>query len=122
MADNDTDRDAGLTDDEILDRHPAARRRAGLLPDERDPNDDSSEGPFDQYAAGSAGGGLAVGGLGGTTVGDGSPDNADTESPMADPLDDDHATVEDVENDSDGPYGGVSGGAVGGTPAGKRAT
>lgn len=80
----------------------------------------------DVHAAGTPGGGTAVGGLAGTTVGDGSPDDADLNDALGsgnfdvalaadDPIAGDEATGEPDA------YGGPTGGAVGGTPAGKRA-
>ncbi len=39
-------------------------------------------GRKDIYAAGTPGGGLAAGGLAGTNIGDGDPDNADLENAM----------------------------------------
>ncbi len=72
----------------------------------------------DVYAAGTAGGGTAVGGLAGTTIGDGAPGGAGLEEAMgSSKFDAEEADAED--NDA---YSGVSGGAVGGTPAGKRAS
>ena len=69
----------------------------------------------DPTAQGTPGGGSEVGGLAGTNVGDGAPENADLEDTFAGP---DRYDVEE-----DGPsYAGPSGGAVGGTPAEKRST
>jgi hypothetical protein len=68
----------------------------------------------DPHAAGTPGGGTEVGGLAGTNVGDGAPENADLERAFGDPRGDEPLP------DPDTPYGGISGGAVGGTPAGKR--
>jgi RNA polymerase-binding transcription factor DksA len=69
----------------------------------------------DRHAAGTPAGGTEVGGLAGTNIGDGSPDNADLEQAMAGDLDEEAA--------GDGPpYGGISGGAVGGTPAEGRSS
>jgi RNA polymerase-binding transcription factor DksA len=72
----------------------------------------------DPHAAGTAGGGTAVGGLAGTNVGHGDPDD--------DALDRAAGSGNfDVEIEADEPvgdgYGGPAGGAVGGSPAGKRA-
>lgn len=88
-------------------------------PDERAPNEPAGpagSGAGDIYAAGAPGGGSAVGGLAGTNVGDGSPDNADIDAAGG-------SSEFDVALDADEEegYAGVSGGAVGGTPAGKRA-
>ncbi|MDY3555529.1 TraR/DksA C4-type zinc finger protein [Gemmata sp. JC717] len=72
--------------------------------------------PTDVHAAGTPGGGAAVGGLAGTTVGDGSPDGANLQDAMGSgPLDD------DTEGDELPAEAGPAGGAVGGTPANKRA-
>jgi DnaK suppressor protein len=71
----------------------------------------------DTYAVGDAGGGTAIGGLAGTNVGRGEPNISElheaTGSGMYD-TDDDRLAP-------DTPLGGPSGGAVGGTPARKRA-
>jgi len=68
----------------------------------------------DSHAAGTPGGGAAVGGLAGTTVGDGDPTGTGLEEAMG---------GADIELDREDPeiYGGPTGGAVGGTPANKRA-
>jgi RNA polymerase-binding transcription factor DksA len=79
-------------------------------------------GPFgntDRHAAGTAGGGTAVGGLAGTNVGHGDPDNADLEQAMGSGQFD--ADIEENRDDEEG-FAGQAGGAVGGTPAGKRAS
>jgi hypothetical protein len=70
----------------------------------------------DRYAAGTPGGGSAVGGLAGTNIDEGSPQNDDLEK-HENGIED---TVPD-EDDGGPPYAGHSGGAVGGTPAGGRA-
>lgn len=77
--------------------------------------DDGSE---DRNAAGTAGGGTAVGGLAGTNVATGSPADADLERAMGSGNFD----VEVEQDDANEPYAGHAGGAVGGTPAGKRAS
>jgi hypothetical protein len=69
----------------------------------------------DPEAAGTPGGGSEVGGLAGTNVGDGAPENADLEEAMG-------RGIEPEAEDEDGAYGGPHGGAVGGTPAGGRAS
>jgi RNA polymerase-binding transcription factor DksA len=93
--------DVGLLDG---DRLPVA----DLEPPEEKP---------DIHAAGTAGGGTAVGGLAGTNIGDGAPSGAGLEDAMGSGnFDAEEADAED--NDA---YAGASGGAVGGTPAGKRA-
>src|SRR5215471_16148167 len=70
----------------------------------------------DHHAAGTPGGGTEVGGLGGTNVDEGSPRNADLEEAMGTGT---HAP--EAEDQAEG-EGGISGGAVGGTPAGKRSS
>ncbi len=72
----------------------------------------------DVHAAGTAGGGTAEGGLAGTNIGEGDPNNADLERAMGSGSHD-VAIEEDAEDNV--AYSGRSGGAVGGTPAGKRA-
>jgi hypothetical protein len=78
-------------------------------------------GGHDIHAAGTPGGGSAVGGLAGTTVGHGDPDNADLEDAMGAGI---HDTAEAAEDEDEllSELGGAAGGAVGGTPAGLRAT
>ena len=71
----------------------------------------------DVHAVGTAGGGTAVGGLGGTNIGHGDPAGAGLEEAMG--SGDFDARQVDTEESS--PQAGRSGGAVGGTPAGKRA-
>lgn len=69
----------------------------------------------DRHAAGTPGGGTEVGGLGGTNLPDGSPEDLDLATPMA-------TGAHPPEADEDEPpYSGASGGAVGGTPAEGRA-
>jgi len=68
----------------------------------------------DSHAAGSAGGGTALGGLAGTNQGRGDPTPADLERATA-TGEFDHVDSVDTE-----PTAGSSGGAAGGTPAGKR--
>ena len=62
--------------------------------------------------------GLAAGGLGGTNYGDGSPTGGDINlnEAMGTGI---HDNLGDEEG-NEAPYAGPSGGAVGGTPAGKR--
>ena len=70
----------------------------------------------DRFAAGTPGGGTEVGGLAGSNVGDGDPDNADLETAAGTGIED-----EEQEDDAGPPYAGHAGGAVGGTPAQGRA-
>ena len=87
---------------------------------------ESMAGQEDRHAAGTPGGGSAVGGLAGTNVGHGGPDDADLEEAMGSSAYD--ASIEsqsvqakpltDVQETA---YSGRAGGSVGGTPANKRA-
>jgi RNA polymerase-binding transcription factor DksA len=72
----------------------------------------------DVHAAGTAGGGTAVGGLAGTNIGDGAPTGAGLEDAMGSGNFD----AEEVDAEDNNAYAGLTGGAVGGTPAGKRAS
>jgi len=70
----------------------------------------------DIHAAGTPGGGTASGGLAGSNTGDGDPDDVDLEDALG------SGVLDTTEEDQEGPpYAGPSGGAVGGTPAEKRA-
>src|SRR3954452_22594987 len=62
----------------------------------------------DPHAAGEAGGGTEIGGLAGSNIGDGTP--FEDEGPWKAEY-----------GEENGPYAGLSGGAVGGTPAQGRA-
>jgi len=74
-------------------------------------------GDVDIHAAGTPGGGTAYGGLAGTNIGDGSPENADLEDALGSGIgDNDEEQEEPTEA-----YGSSEGSAVGGTPAGGRA-
>jgi len=88
---------------------------AGQRPDELLPGQNSGEGSRDVGAAGTPGGGLAAGGLAGTNAPDGRPDET-LEPAMAYGGHDRAGDERQVEE----PQSGLSGGAVGGTPAGKR--
>ena len=79
---------------------------------------DASRNRSDSHAAGTAGGGTAVGGLAGTNQGHGDPNVADLEDAMGS---DSFDVTDRRDVDHDTPQSGRSGGAVGGTPAGKRA-
>jgi len=81
------------------------------------PEDDSTD-QEDVHAVGTAGGGTAVGGLAGTNIGEGEPDNANLEEAMGSGNYDQEIDANDEDTDT---YSGPSGGAVGGTPAQKRA-
>lgn len=102
-------------EEKLEQRDMSARHR----PDERAPNDlpgPPGSGAGDRHAAGEPGGGSAVGGLAGTNIDDGSPDNADIEA-AGGSSDFDRA----LDANDEEAYTGIGGGAVGGTPAGKRA-
>ena len=102
------------------ERHPSGETSdTELLDGDRLPVADMEppEEKADVHAAGTAGGGAAIGGLAGTNIGDGAPTGAGLEDAMGSGnFDAEEADAED--NDA---YAGISGGAVGGTPAGKRA-
>jgi hypothetical protein len=78
--------------------------------------DRGAHGRADIHAAGTPGGGTAVGGLAGTNIGDGSPDDVDLEDALGSGIHD-----QDNEEEEEA-YSGPSGGAVGGTPANRRET
>jgi DnaK suppressor protein len=86
---------------------------SGVVPDDAEPDEDV-------HAAGTAGGGTAVGGLAGTNLGDGAPDNANIEDATGS-SNFDVGIDGDEEAERPQAYAGPSGGAVGGTPANKRA-
>jgi RNA polymerase-binding transcription factor DksA len=101
------------------DTRPTAETDDSAVHPERIPAVDlepPEEGHADVHAAGTAGGGTAVGGLAGTNIGDGAPDGAGLEDAMGSGNFDVGLEAEDPEA-----YAGPSGGAVGGTPANKRA-
>ncbi len=93
-----------------------SRRRAGQRDDELLPGQSSPESAGGSNAVGTPGGGLAAGGLAGTTEGDGSYDEANQEDAMSAGIYDHNGD----RVDEDLPEGGRHGGAAGGTPAGKR--
>ena len=73
----------------------------------------------DRHGAGTPGGGLASGGLGGTNSGEGSPEDAgNLNDPMASGVEDQGP----FEEEGGPPYAGHAGGAVGGSPAEGRST
>jgi len=75
--------------------------------------------PGDVHATGTPGGGTAVGGLAGTTVGEGDPTDADLEAAMGSSEFDVKAASDGDEEEPEA-FAGPHGGAVGGTPANKR--
>jgi len=72
----------------------------------------------DIYAAGTPGGGTEFGGLAGSNAGDGAPENELHEMQAAEANGDYNSEAQEATP----PYSGLSGGAVGGTPAEDRAT
>ena len=93
---------------------PGATRRAF----DREDNGGGTPGsPLgDRHAQGTPGGGTAVGGLGGTNIDEGSPQNANLEEAVG-------ASPEDQEDAEEGQgYAGHAGGAVGGSPAEGRSS
>ncbi len=72
----------------------------------------------DVYAAGTAGGGTAVGGLAGSNEGHGDPRVSEIQDATGSSMFD----AEDGREDEQSPASGPSGGAVGGTPARKRSS
>jgi hypothetical protein len=89
---------------------------AGQRPEELLPGQNSGERSRDVGAMGTPGGGLAAGGLAGTNAPDASPDE-----PLEDAMARGYKDRAGDEQQPDEPQSGRSGGAVGGTPAGKRA-
>jgi RNA polymerase-binding transcription factor DksA len=80
----------------------------------------------DTHAAGTPGGGTAIGGLAGTNLGAGEPREADLEDAMGSSEFDAQIETEPVQElpssgEPSGGFAGHAGGAVGGTPANKRA-
>lgn len=91
-------------------------RRAGQRRDELAPGEDSGSAARDRGAIGTPGGGMASGGLAGTNAPDAVPDGGELEDAMTSGPDDHSGD----RISSDEPQSGRAGGAVGGTPAGKR--
>lgn len=97
--------------------------REGEMQEDRRTNTDDIDFPADRvrhgdsHAAGTAGGGTAVGGLAGSNEGDGEPIIVDLDNASGSGNFD----VEDDRPDDHTPLSGFTGGAVGGTPARKRA-
>jgi DnaK suppressor protein len=80
----------------------------------------AADAAIDSHAAGTPGGGSALGGLAGTNLDGGDPDGEQLENAMA-------SGSFDVADEADEPkandaYSGPSGGAIGGSPANKRST
>ena len=75
--------------------------------------------PGDIHAAGTPGGGTFLGGLAGSTSGRGEPDIADLQDAMGSGSFETEEAASEIKHPT--PKSGRSGGAVGGTPVGKRA-
>jgi hypothetical protein len=91
-------------------------RRAGQLRDELSPGEDSGAGGREGAAAGTPAGGAALGGMGGTNAPYAVADENELDAALAVGRRDAEEELEDPNE----PQSGRSGGAVGGTPAGKR--
>jgi len=89
---------------------------AGQRPEELLPGQNSGGRSRDVGAVGTPGGGLAAGGLAGTNAPDASPDE-----PLEEAMARGYEDRAGDEQQRDEPQSGRAGGAVGGTPAGKRA-
>lgn len=76
----------------------------------------------DPHAAGTPGGGTAIGGLAGTTVGTGDPEDIRLDGALGSGAFDAAIEAEESLEEQETGYAGRSGGAVGGTPANKRVT
>jgi len=110
-------------DDEDEDREDSDREGSPLADDEipfTNLETETEGGGLagDVHAAGTAGGGTAVGGLAGTNIGEGDPADADLEDAMGSGNFD--VELEEEDDDQTTAYSGPSGGAVGGTPANLR--
>jgi RNA polymerase-binding transcription factor DksA len=102
---------------EILRPGPQVNLNSGR-PHSPDETAALGQGGVDRHAAGNAGGGTAAGGLAGSNFGRGDPRPAELESAAGSGQSD--AEDQDEEGEET-PLAGRAGGAVGGTPAGKRA-
>jgi hypothetical protein len=102
-------------------RQGAGERVASGLEDPEQPFTDVAPRPgayVDVHAAGTAGGGTAIGGLAGTNIGEGDPDDGELEDAMG--GGDFDRKLDDDDRDTSS-YSGRHGGAVGGSVAGRRA-
>ena len=107
----------------LAPRHPTPGSEAVEEAAEQIPSSKSSRVPpvpADRQAIGTAGGGTEMGGLAGTNVNRGDPDNADLETATASSRPESNGRT-GKRSGQPRAYSGRSGGAVGGTPAGKRA-
>ncbi len=82
--------------------------------------EDLGSGPGDIHASGTPGGGTAIGGLAGTNVGRGELEGAHLEDAMGS-SNFDHEEGAELDEELPEAQSGASGGAIGGTPANKRA-
>lgn len=104
--------------DEQLEREAEqARHREDERPPTPDPDAAPGSAGGGVHAAGAGGGGYAVGGMRGSNEGDGAPDPEELEEAAGSGNFDQELEAEDAPAHS-----GHSGGAVGGSPARKRAT
>jgi hypothetical protein len=102
-------------DKELTNPIPPGATKAASDHDLR-PGEPSDRTPAGEEAVGTPGGGTEVGGLAGTNIDDGDPVFTNLDRAMGS-----DARGEDSE-DGGPPYAGISGGAVGGTPAQARAS
>lgn len=111
--------------DDVTEERPNVHhsRRAGLRPDERDPEEAAGEpgsAGGEENMSGTPGGGMASGGLAGTNAPSGAVEGEIDE--LSDGFGDGIRDVSGAEETTGAPpYAGHSGGAVGGSPAEKRA-
>ncbi|HVX60998.1 MAG TPA: hypothetical protein VHC19_10365 [Pirellulales bacterium] len=104
--------------------NPDALEAEGVIagrhrPDEVPPNQrgPAGSGAGDRHAAGAPAGGSAARGLAGTNVGRGDPDGVDIDAAGGG-----SELARAIDSEEEVSYSGPAGGAVGGTPANKRAT
>jgi hypothetical protein len=102
-------------DKEKTDPLPPGATKAATDHDLR-PGEPPDRTPSGEAAVGTPGGGTEAGGLAGTNIDDGDPELANIDRAMGS-----DARGEDSEEGGP-PYAGISGGAVGGTPAQGRAS
>lgn len=102
-------------DKELTNPIPPGATKAASDHDLR-PGETPDRTPSGAEAVGTPGGGTEIGGLGGTNIDDGDPARVPLDRAMGS-----DAGGEDSE-DGGPPYAGISGGAVGGTPAQARAS
>ncbi len=103
------DRQDQAGDRTVLAIRQLSSRRAGQLVDELAPGQSNPRESEDRFAAGTPGGGLAAGGLGGSNAGHGDPEQ-NLQNALGSGAAD---NIDDEENES---QAGLRGGAVGDTP------